>query len=397
MRILMLSWEYPPRIVGGISRVVYYLAKELGAAGHQVTVLTMTDENLLPFQHDGVVSVYRVPAWSVRPITFIDSIMQMNMEMVAAGVRLMQNGEKFDVLHMHDWLVAFAGKTLLSLYPFMTGVATIHATEYGRNAGIHNDVQNYISSVEKKLVTEISKTIIVNSAYMKNEVLRLFQPELSSIDVISNGIDLNRYDDVKVDQGFRRTHALDTEKIVFFVGRLTYEKGVYVLMDAIPKILARYQDVKFVIAGKGQELDALKQRAWNMGIAHRVDFPGFISDNELLCMYRIADIAVFPSLYEPFGIVALEGMVARLPVVVSDIGGLDEIIEDRRNGMKFPAGNSDRLAESVVTLLNDEPLRASIGENAYRTIEERFLWPHIAGLTIKTYERACAKTREKIE
>ncbi len=392
MRILMLSWEYPPRIVGGISRVVYHLAQELGAAGHNVTVLTMSDEDLPPFERDGAVSVYRVPAWYVRPITFVDSVMQMNMAMVTAAIRIIQSGERFDVLHMHDWLVAFAGKTLLDLFPDMVGICTIHATEFGRNNGIHNDVQSYISGVEQKLAAELSSRVIVNSLYMRDEVMRLFGVNAASLDIIPNGIDLHMFDPVPVDMSLRRCHAADNDRIVFFVGRLTYEKGVHLLMDAIPKVLARYQDVKFIIAGKGQELDALRQRAWNMGVAHRVDFPGFLSEEDLLRMFRVVDVAVFPSLYEPFGIVALEGMVARLPVVVSDAGGLNEIVEDRVNGMKFPTGNPDMLADAIVTILLDGALRARITENAFQTIKERYLWKCIAQHTVKTYEAALQTT-----
>ncbi len=387
MRILMLSWEYPPRIVGGISRVVYHLAQELGAAGHFVSVLTMTDENLQPCETDGPVTVYRVPGWYVRPITFIDSVMQMNMEMVAAAVRLMQSGEKFDILHMHDWLVTFAGRTLLGLYPWMAGVTTIHATEYGRNGGIHNDVQSYISSVEQKL-TELSNRVIVNSLYMQEEVGRLFHPDAARLHVIPNGVDLNKFSNVPVDMELRRTHASDEERIVFFVGRLTYEKGVHVLMEAVPRVLARRPDVKFVIAGRGQELDALRQRAWNMGVAHRVDFPGFLSDDELLRMFRIVDIAVFPSLYEPFGIVALEGMVAGVPVIVSDAGGLNEIVTNRENGMKFSTGNADMLAQEIVELLENADLRRAVVGNAIRLVDERYRWDRIAQRTVGIYEEA---------
>ena len=386
MRILMLSWEYPPRIVGGISRVVYHLAQELGTAGHQVTVLTMTDENLPAFEQDGVVSVYRVPAWYVRPITFVDSVMQMNMAMVTAAVHIIQSGERFDILHMHDWLVAFAGKTLLDLFPDMTGLCTIHATEYGRNSGIHNDVQSYISGVEQKLATELSRRVIVNSRYMRDEVIRLFGVNADMLDIIPNGIDPDMFDTIPVDLSLRRCHASDQDRIVFFVGRLTYEKGVHLLMDAIPKILSRYQDVKFIIAGKGQELDTLRQRAWNMGVAHRVDFPGFLPEGDLLRMFRVVDVAVFPSLYEPFGIVALEGMVARIPIVVSDAGGLNEIVEDRVNGMKFPTGNPDMLADAIVALLLDKELRTKITDNAYQTILNRYQWEHIATRTVETYQ-----------
>ncbi len=393
MRILMLSWEYPPRIVGGISRVVYHLAHELGAAGHVVTILTMTDENLLPIESDGPVTVHRVPAWVVKPITLVDSVMQMNMEMVAEGVRLMQSGERYDIIHMHDWLVAFAGRTLLSLYPWMAGIATIHGTEYGRNDGIRSDLQSYINSIEQKL-TEFSDRVIVNSLYMQDEVIRLFHHDTIHLDVIPNGVDLHKFDNVPVDMDLRRGYAADSERIVFFVGRLTYEKGVHVLMDAVPKVLSRFPGVKFIIAGRGQELDSLRQRAWNLGVAHRVDFPGFLSEEELLRIFRVVDIAVFPSLYEPFGIVSLESMVAKVPVVVSDAGGLNEIVTNRENGMKFGTGNPDMLAAAIMELLEDEDLRIRITRNAFCSVEEKYRWERIAERTAAAYQEAIDGRRQ---
>lgn len=387
MRILMLSWEYPPRIVGGISRVVFDLAQELASSGHSVTVITMQEGNDPLESSDQSVRVFRVPSFMVRPITFIDGVMQMNFAMIAKAMTLIGAGETFEVIHLHDWLVAYAGNVLSGLVPHAAIVATIHATEYGRNGGIHNDVQSYISSVEQKL-SDMADTVIVNSQYMQQEIRNLFKTDEDKIHIIPNGVDVDKFAGIPFDLELRRSYALDGEKIVFFLGRLTYEKGVHVLMDAIPKVLGSVGNAKFVIGGKGLEADSLRQRAWNMGVADKVCLAGFIPDDVLLRLYRVVDIAVFPSLYEPFGIVALEGMLAQVPVVVSDAGGLNEIVTNRLNGMKFQTGNSDMLARSIVELLTNTDLARAVIRNAESTIQERYNWNKLAELTVQAYQFA---------
>lgn len=387
MRILMLSWEYPPRIVGGISRVVYDLAQELASSGHSVTVITMQEGEEPQEEFHESVRVFRVPAFMVRPITFIDGVMQMNFAMISKAMQLVLAGESFDVMHLHDWLVAYAGKAISEVIPGIAVVATVHATEYGRNAGIHSEVQSYISSVEQKL-NDMAHVVIVNSLYMQQEIRNLFRTAEEKIRIIPNGVDVDKFANVPIDKELRRAYALDSERIVFFLGRLTYEKGVHVLMDAIPKILAACGNAKFVIGGRGPEADSIRQRAWNMGVADKVCLAGFIPDDVLLKLYKLVDIAVFPSLYEPFGIVALEGMLAQVPVVVSDAGGLNEIVSNRLNGMKFQTGNSDMLARCIVELLTNTDLARAVIRNASQSIQEKYDWDKLARMTVQAYQSA---------
>ena len=152
--------------------------------------------------------------------------------------------------------------------------------------------------------------------------------------------------------------------------------------------LSRIPDVKFIIAGRGQELDSLRQRAWTMGVAHRVDFPGFLPEEELPRVFRVVAVAVFPSLYEPFGIVALESMVAHVPVIVSDAGGLNEIIMNRDNGMRFKSGDPDMLAAAIVELLGNAELRQQITRNALLSVEEKYRWERIVEQTEAVYRQA---------
>ena len=390
MKILMLTWEYPPRIVGGIARVVYDLSRRMIKDGHEVTVITYKDGETLEFENDRGVKVYRVDNYMIHPNNFIDWIMQMNFNIIAKANELIANGEKFDTIHAHDWLVAYAAKTLKNSYNIPL-VSTIHATEAGRNSGIHDEVQRYINDTEWLLTYESSE-VIVNSNYMKNELQRLFGLPFEKINVVPNGVNVNNFTGIERDYEFRRKYAMDNEKIVLYVGRLVYEKGIQNLISAMPKILSGYHDSKLIIAGKGGMLEELKEQANALGLGNKVYFTGYLNSKQVQKMYKCADVAVFPSTYEPFGIVALEAMLAGVPTVVSDIGGLNEIVEHGIDGMKSYAGNSNSIADSVLSLLYDYKLCSNISKNAKTKVKEQFNWNKIAQDTHYIYEKAICQT-----
>ena len=147
MKILMLTWEYPPRIVGGIARVVHDLSKRLIKDGHEVTVVTYREGELPYYEDDKGVKVYRVDNYMINPNNFIDWVLQLNFNMVAKASQLIEKNGKFDVIHAHDWLVAYSAKTLKNSFGIPL-VSTIHATEAGRNSGIHNETQRYVKDPE---------------------------------------------------------------------------------------------------------------------------------------------------------------------------------------------------------------------------------------------------------
>ena len=390
MKILMLTWEYPPRIVGGIAKVVYDLSKRLIKDGHEVTVVTYKEGETPYYENDKGVEVYRVDNYIINPNNFIDWIMQLNFNLVAKASEIMNKNGKFDVIHAHDWLVANAAKTLKASYNIPI-VATIHATESGRNGGIRDEQQRYINDTEWMLTYEATE-VIVNSNYMKNEVQRLFGLPFEKINVIPNGINLNIYNGIERNYEFRRKYARDNEKIIMCAGRLVYEKGFQYLIDAAPKILNRYNDAKFIIAGKGGMLNELKEKANYLGISDKVYFTGQLTPKELYTMYRCADIAVFPSTYEPFGLVAIEGMYAGTPIVVSDIGGLNEIVEHGVTGMKSYAGNPNSIADSILALLFDYQLAYNIAKNGKAKIKEIYNWTKIAQDTHFIYQKSICET-----
>lgn len=390
MKILMLSWEYPPRIVGGIARVVHDLSKRLIKDGHDVTVVTYRDGEVPYYEDDKGVQVYRIDNYMISPNNFIDWIMQMNFNMISKVNELLVKGEKFDVIHAHDWLVAFAAKTLKNSYEIPL-VSTIHATESGRNKGIHDDVQRYVNDTEWMLTYESSE-VIVNSNYMKLELQRLFGLPFEKINVVPNGINVNSFNGVERDYDFRRQYAADNEKVILFMGRLVYEKGVQHLIDAMPKILQHYNDAKLVIAGKGGMIDELKSQVEAMGLSQKVYFTGYLNSKQVIKMYKCADISVFPSMYEPFGIVALEAMLAGVPTVVSDTGGLNEIITHNVNGMKSYTGNANSIADSILTLLYDHQLCNEIVKSAKQKVKNEYNWTKLAQDTHFVYQKAICET-----
>ena len=230
---------------------------------------------------------------------------------------------------------------------------------------------------------------------MKNEIQRIFGLPYDKINVIPNGVKLDKFEGIERDYDLRRQYAMDNEKIILYVGRLVYEKGVQNLIGAMPKILENYHDSKLVICGRGGMMDELKQEAHNLGIDEKVYFVGYCDAAKVQKMYINADIAVFPSTYEPFGIVALEGMLSGTPTVVSDVGGLNEIVEHGVTGMKSYAGNSNSIADSVLALLYDQELCNRVSSNAIEVVKEKYNWNVIAQSTFKTYEKAISKSKSK--
>ena len=391
MKILMLTWEYPPRIVGGIARVVHDLSKRLIKDGHAVTVVTYRDNADVPeYENDKGVNVYRVDNYMIHPNNFIDWIMQLNFNMLSKATEIINKEGGFDVIHAHDWLVTYAAKSLKNAYDIPI-VATIHATEAGRNSGIHDETQRYINDTEWLLTYEATE-VIVNSNYMKNEIQRLFGLPFDKINVIPNGINLSNFTGIERDYDFRRQYAMDNEKIILYVGRLVYEKGVQHLIAAMPKILSNYNDAKLIIAGRGGMMDELRAEASNLGLNDKIYFTGYLNSKQVQKMYKCADVAVFPSTYEPFGIVALEAMLAGVPTVVSDVGGLDEIVTHGVDGMKSYAGNANSIADSVTALLYDHQLATNVSKKAKQKVKDQFNWEKIAQDTHFTYEKAICQT-----
>ncbi|MEL6494668.1 MAG: glycosyltransferase family 4 protein [Cyanobacteria bacterium J06623_7] len=393
MKILALAWEFPPRIVGGIARHVAELYPEVIDLGYEVHLLTVEFGSAPKYEVVEGIHLYRCPV--ARGNDFFHWVANMNDSMGSLGGELVKKHGDFDLIHAHDWLVGDAAIALKHAFKLPI-VATIHATEYGRYNGIHNVRQQYINGKEKHLTHEAWR-IIVCSQYMQSEVQRVFDAPKDKIDVVYNGIrpEKKHHDDSFDRLKFRRRFANDQEQIIYYVGRMTHEKGVAVLLNAAPAVIkAMGGGVKLVIIGGGNT-SRLQHLARSLGIWHQCYFTGFMSDADLDKFQTIADCAVFPSLYEPFGIVALESFAARVPVVVSDTGGLPEVVEHGRTGIVTLANDPNSLTAGIIKVLQDSQQSQKLVEAAYKSIAERFSWDKLAQQTCTVYARV-AKERSLV-
>ncbi|MGQ9778868.1 MAG: glycosyltransferase family 4 protein [Bacillota bacterium] len=389
MHVLMLSWEYPPRVVGGIARHVRDLAQSLGAQGVKVTVVTPAAEGAPRQEEHGFLCVRRVPSGHPRSLDFIGRVMQLNFDLLQEALALVAGGERFSLVHAHDWVTAYAARAVkhgLGIPLF----ATIHATEWGRNNGLHNDLQRHISDVEWWLCYEAWR-VICCSRYMQEELGRIFQLPQDKIRHIPNGVYPEEFTAPPVPGGFRERYAAPDERIIFHVGRLVREKGVDVLLEAFARLLSCFPLAKLVVAGRGPHEAALHEHARRLGIYHRVYFTGYIDDATRNLLYHLADAVVFPSLYEPFGIVALEAMAAGAPLLVADTGGLGEIVVHGRNGLKARTGDPVSLAENLLWMLEHPDRMAGMRRQAREDVCLFYDWEKIAARTMEAYEEVLAE------
>ena len=383
MKILVLAWEFPPRIVGGIARHVAELYPEIVRLGHEVHLVTVEFGQAPGFEIVEGIRVHRVPVGAAND--FFHWVVLMNEAMGARGGKLLQEEGPFDLIHAHDWLVQDAAVALKFNFKLPL-VATIHATEYGRYNGIWTDTQRYIHLKEYSLVYQAWRSIVC-TYYMSGELQRAFGAPWDKIDIIPNGIRASKKQRSDFDRGeFRRRFAYDHEKIVYYVGRMAYEKGVQILVEAMPRVLWEYPDTKFVIIGGGNT-DHLRRRVGELGLWNKVYFTGFMADDDLDRFQQVADCAVFPSLYEPFGIVALESFAAGVPVVVSDTGGLPEVVTHTKTGVVTYTNNPDSLAWGILEVIRNPGYAQWLKDNAREAVEARFNWPGIARQTEAVYQQ----------
>ncbi len=386
MRVLMLSWEYPPVIEGGLARHVRKLAEALVALGVEVHVLTRGDGAMPLEEVNGGVVVHRV-AESPRPrdlSEFIAWVEHMNADMLAAGVEL---GDRYrpDIVAGHDWLVAVAGDHLATRFRCPL-VMTIHATEYGRHQGwVAEHPQSWIHGIER-WITSRADRVIACSHYMQGHVADVFGLSEERISVIPNGIDPMDLQPVEDLTALRSRFAEPDQKLVLLVGRLVYEKGFQLALQALAPIVRRVDGVRFLVAGSGTYEEELEAQALQLDLTGHGRFLGWIGDDVLHSLYRIADLCVVPSIYEPFGLVALEAMASGCPCIVADTGGLREVVPaGERVGLRFNGGVADHLGVMIERLLTDEALRDRLVTEASEHVL-RFDWSDVARRTQALYD-----------
>jgi glycogen(starch) synthase len=398
-RVLLLSWEYPPVIEGGLARHVCKLAEALVRQGVTVDVLTRGAGGApRAVEERNGVSVHRVrePSWPRDLDRFVAWVERMNDDMLAAG-KLLAEQHDYDLVHGHDWLVAQASVALADRLG--VGYATtIHATEHGRHQGwVQDQPQAHIHSVERWMARR-ADAVIVCSYYMRGHVADIFDIDERRIAMIPTGIDPHDLRPVGDLEALRREFAQPHEKLVLLVGRLVYEKGFQLALDALPGVIERVENVRFLVAGSGTHEGELKAQAQRLGLSEHGVFLGWIGDDALHSLYRISDLCVVPSIYEPFGLVALEAMASGCPCIVADTGGLREVVPSgERVGLRFDGGDAEHLGVMIERLLVDGELRDRLVAEASEHVLS-FDWDDIAQRTRGVYsELAKVDVREEVE
>ena len=396
MKILMVSWEYPPVIIGGLGRHVYQLATALAADGHDVVVLSRRQAGTDPASHptgDELREGVRVIAAAEDPHEFdfgrdmMAWTLAMGHAMIRAGLSL--NGDWVpDVVHAHDWLVAHPAIALAEFFD-VPMVSTIHATEAGRHSGwVSGTISRQVHALESWLARE-SDALIACSASMSDEVSELFGPGLPPISVIPNGIDSSRWP-------FARRRRHDGPPRLLYFGRLEYEKGVHEAIAALPQIRRAHPGAALTVAGDGTQQDRLVEVARKHKVLRAVHFIGRADHDELLKLLHLTDVAVLPSHYEPFGIVALEAASAGAPLVTSNVGGLGEAVIDGETGLSVPPRDVAALADAVSAALADPAGAQRRAVAAHERLTSDFDWHTVAARTAQVYLAAKRREREPL-
>jgi len=397
MKICMIAWEFPPKICGGLGVHVYENSKKLVENGNEVHVITMKSEGLPSREIMNGIDVLRIDYPDLRWIdrvlfpsdtqklgmfeAFFTNTISFNVFAFSAYKQLEKEGYEIDIVHAHDWLGIPAAMVLQKEFniPF---VLTMHSTEYGRSGGGGLSV---IHNLEVLGGQKADRVITVSNS-MKEELVSIgFERE--KIDVVYNGVDESKYNPrnsgVKIKEKFGIKGPL-----ILFVGRLVWRKGVEYLIRAMPKIISIEPDAELIILGVGSEEEKLMKLARDMRMENKITFINrYVSEKERIQFYAAADVVCVPSTYEPFGIVAVEGMSSGKPVVASRTGGLMEIINDGESGLLANPGDAEDLANKITSILKDKELAKKLSVGGRKRIEQEFTWKKIAEKTLSIYEK----------
>jgi len=408
----VLVYEYPPKIVGGLGTYAAEITRKFVLMDHDVTVFTMNDDaGSLPTREiwrgieihrplhidisDSLPDVVAedVKKWG-RGIQLFSKILVYNYLSASKLVNELIKKEnfKYDIVIAHDWLSAISGITIKKEIglPF---VFHVHSTERGRTLGDGSEV---VSNIELHAAKAADMIITVSYA-MKDELVKLGFPQ-EKIQVCYNGVDPQKYNTENVNgeqvKKVRELYGIkDDEQMILFLGRLVGVKGVDRLVMAMPHVLQKLPKAKLVIVGVGDLQDYLINlvKTTRLHDVVKLNFD-FISEEERILHYAACDVAVFPSLYEPFGIVALEAMSMERPVVVGAAGvsGMREVViccGEEQCGFHINPNNPADIAWGITSALESPEKKKWLGKNGRRRVLEEFTWDRVAEKTIALYEQ----------
>lgn len=387
MRILLLSWEYPPVVEGGLARAVRKLSEQLVRDGAEVHVLTRGGGHLPAEENRHGVTVHRVrePTYPKGDVeAFVRWVDDMNGDMLERGGELVERFD-FDLVHSHDWLVAGAAEPLARRHG-CPWIVTVHATEFGRHQGwVDKYPQSHIHGVEASMVRR-ADAVIACSNYMRGHIASAFKVSPRQITVIPNGIDPRDLESFADDlEALRAKYAARDERLVLLVGRLVYEKGFHLAIDALAGAVKRLGGVRFVVAGTGTAEPELRKQARKLGLTKHGSFLGWVGDDMLHSLYRVSDVCIVPSIYEPFGLVALEAMASGCLTIVADTGGLREVMPgDGSVGLRFRSRDSGSLGEILEDVLADDDARHRLVAAAREHVL-KFDWAEVGATMLELY------------
>jgi glycogen(starch) synthase len=372
---------------GGLGRAVHALSHALAAQGHDVRVLTQGPAGTpADAPAAGAPHVYRVPLGPEVPDVHADTagfVLGLHQALVGAASTFL-DGWQPEVVHGHDWVVAEAS-TALARETGAPLVMTLHATELGLWGGwLTNDFSRWRASIERDLVTSADRTVVCSAA-MRREAVDGLHADPGRVVVIPNGVDVTTWaTTAEQQQAARRAVGVpDDAPLLVLVGRLEYEKGGQDAVAALALLTDRRTHL--VLVGTGGQRQALLEQAARDGVADRVHLVGRLDDDTAAALLGAADVALVPSRYEPFGLVALEAMAAGTPVVVAQSGGLADIVRPGETGLLVPAAAPAALAQAVTAVLADAGASTAMVERARQDAAERFSWDAVATRTAQLY------------
>jgi len=409
MRIGFFVWEYPPKLVGGLGTYAEYITHEFVELGHDVTVFTLNSGDLNTREIFKGVEVHRpliADASNVFPmfvaedlrrwgtnIRFFNDIFIYNVLSATKFINglIRKEGYKFDIVCVHDWLSSIAG-LIIKNETKIPVVFHVHSTEWGRSGGQGSEVVSHLESA----TAQSADRIITVSHAMKDDLTRHGWPQ-QKISVVWNGVDPARYnpenckpEDVKK---IREKYDIpDDCKMLLFLGRLTWVKGVKNLIQAMPTVLTDYPQTKLVILGKGEEEKDIEETAARLGIKDKIIYRfEFVPEDERILHYAAADLCIFPSTYEPFGIVSLEAMAMEKPVVVGAhgvVGFREQVVSSGpdQNGIHINGEDPADIAWGIKETLKDPQRAKTWGENGRKRVLQYFTWEKTAEQTLEIYK-----------
>jgi len=395
MRILHISWEYPPLLYGGLGRHVHALAEHQAELGHDVTVLTQQPVGAPESETVNGVDVVRVvppsPEVPRVPEALVDWTRDLDHRLAGVMADVVATARP-DVIHAHDWVVAQSAAAAVTLPSDLPLVTTIHATEAGRHQGwVNNPLSQRIHEIEFELANR-SDRVIACSRSVRTEVHRLFDVPTGRIDVIPNGIDLDDWKAKKEPAATRPARGT-----ILFTGRLEWEKGVHVLLEAIRLLPPMSPSPRLLIAGTGTREAILKEEFADLVDSGVVTFLGWVTESSLRELMGTADVSVVPSIYEPFGLVALEAAAAGTPLIVAEVGGLADIVTDGVTGRVVRSQDRAALSAAIVEVFADPAQAQARARTLHSTLAIANDWRHIADQTVASYSAAIANRPSRRE